>query len=395
MKVRLDTAALHAGYDYKQGKNITPPITMGVAFPFDSAEDAAAICTGQKAGYVYARTANHTNTVFEQRLAALEGGEACLATSSGLAALFEAILELMNGQPNGEFVTSAHMYGNAQNLLRVTLPVMSIRAHFVDNAEDLASWEQAINPNTRCLFVESPSNPDVFVADVPALARLAAKHHIPLLVDSTLSSPAVFRPLEHGATVVIHSTTKYISGHSAALGGAIIGKKAFIDSLRAGHHHYIGPTMSPMTAFLSILGMETLFIRMPRCIDSAQKVAEFLTAHPKVAAVNFPGLKSHPQYELAMAQFGNAGTSLMAFEIKGNQADAFQVINHLQIPCHATHLGGNQTVVVNPATTTHGSLTAEQRAASSVPDGLIRYSVGLENADDLIADLDQALGHVR
>jgi O-acetylhomoserine/O-acetylserine sulfhydrylase-like pyridoxal-dependent enzyme len=324
----------------------------------------------------------------------LEGGEACLATSSGLAAVFEAILELMGMEPGGEFVTSAHMYGNAQRLVRFTLPVMGMSASFVEPAEDVEAWEAAIGPNTRFLFVESPSNPDVFVADVPRLAKLASAHDLPLLVDSTLSSPAVFRPLEHGASVVVHSTTKYISGHSAALGGAIIGDKTFIDSLRSGHHHYIGPTMSPMTAFLSILGLETLFIRMPRCVESAQRVAEFLSEHPKVAAVNFPGLDSHPQHGLAQELFGSAGTSLMAFEIKGSQADAFRVINSLQVPCHATHLGGNQTVVVNPATTTHGSLTPEERAKSNVPDGLIRYSVGLENPADLIADLDRALSRL-
>jgi O-succinylhomoserine sulfhydrylase len=224
------------------------------------------------------------------------------------------------------------------------------------------------------------------------LIDLAKSHGIKVMVDTTLATPAIIRPLEMGADVVIHSTTKYLAGHSAALGGAIVGSTDFVEGLRSGHHHYLGPTMCAFTAWLTLIGMETLGVRMPRMISSAQKVAEFLASHPMVASVNYPGLPSHPQHELALEQMGSGGTSLLAFEVKGGKQAAWSVLERLTVPCHATHLGGNQTVAVHPATTTHGKLTPEERATSGVPDGLIRYCVGLEDPDDLISDLDQALG---
>lgn len=389
--LHFETKALHTGYEYTAGRNIFPPLHMGVAFPFQSGEEAQRICAGEEEGYVYARTRNPTNTILEERLAALENGEACLVTSSGLAAIFLTVLGLVR-EPGAEFVTSSRMYGNAQRQFRFTLPLLNINARWVEAPDRLEVWEALISKNTRFLFVETPSNPDAFVADVVGLAKLAAAYQIPLVVDSTLATPAVMRPLDLGADVVIHSTTKYLAGHSAALGGAIISKKEFIVQLRTGHHHYIGPTMSAFNAWLTLMGMETLGIRMAYMIDSAQQIAEFLDSHPRVQSVNYPGLRSHPQYELARSQMARGGgTSLISFVVEGGQRGAWSVIERLKIPCHATHLGGNQTVVVHPATTTHGKLTPEQRAASNVPDGLIRYCVGLENPEDLKADLAQAL----
>lgn len=387
------TKALHAGYSPIEVGSIFPPIDMAVAFPFPSGEAAYRICTGEEAGYVYARTANRTNTVFEKRLAALEGGEACLATSSGLGAIFNVVLQCLDGEPGGEIVSSTRMYGNTQNMFRVTLPLLGITVKWVERPENLDGWEALITPKTKLLIAESPSNPDVFVADVENLAKLAKARDVPLAVDSTLSSPAIFRPLEWGADLVIHSTTKYLSGHSAALGGAVIGKSDFIEPLRDGHHHYIGPTMSAFNAWLTLIGMETLHVRMPRFISNAQRVADFLSEHPKVESINYPGLPNHSQHEMAMRHFGNGGTSLLAFVVKGGMEGAWRVIERMKIPVHATHLGSNQSVAVHPATTTHGKLTSEQRAASGVSDGLIRLSVGLEDVDDLIADLDQALSN--
>jgi O-succinylhomoserine sulfhydrylase len=386
----FETEALHAGYEYAEGHNIFPPIHMGVAFPFESGAEAARICSGEQAGYVYARTGNPTNTILEQRLAALEGAEDALATSSGLAAVFETVLELMAAEP-GEFVTSSRLYGNTQNQFRVTLPGLGIRARWVERPDDIEAWEDMITSTSRFLFAESPSNPDTFVADIEQLGKLAKAHRIPLVIDSTLSSPAMLRPLELGASIVIHSTTKYLSGHSAALGGVILGKRDFVESLRSGHHHYIGPTMSPFNAWLTLIGVETLSIRMERCIRSAQRIAEFLDEHPLVEQVNYPGLPSHPQHKIALKQTGGGGTSLLSFTVRGGAEGAWRVIKEMQIPCHATHLGSNQTVAVHPASTTHGKLTPQQRAGTGVPDGLIRYSVGLEDPDDLVADLDQAL----
>lgn len=389
-QLHFSTLALHAGYDYLDGGNIFPPIDMGVAFPFASGEEASLICAGEKEGLVYARTDNRTNNILERRLAALEGGEACLVTSSGLAAIFIAILGLLE-EPGKNFVCSNRLYGNTQNLLRKTFPIMNIESRWVESPEDLSMWESFIDENTKFLFVESPSNPDVFVGDIVGLVKLAKKYGIKILIDSTLSTPAVFRPMELGVDVVAHSTTKYISGHSAALGGAIIGKEDFIQVLRGGHHHYVGPTMNAFTAWLTLIGIETLAVRMPLMISNAQQIAEFLEAHPKVNYVNYPGLPSHPQHKIAMEQLGSGGTSLMAFVINGGMKEAWKVLENLTIPCHATHLGGNQTVAVHPATTTHGKLTPEQKAKSGVADSLIRLSVGLENVGDLIDDLDNAL----
>ncbi len=355
-ELKFETKALHAGYDGESGGNIFPPIHMGVAYPFASGAAAQAICAGEAPGHVYARTGNPTNKVLEQRMAALEGGEACLATSSGLAAIFLATLGLMEN-PGDAFVTSNRLYGNSQNQFRKSLALMGFSVQWVAEPDKLDDWEALITPTTRFFFVESPSNPDLFVADLTGLAELAKAHNLALVVDSTLSTPAILRPLELGADVVVHSTTKNLAGHSAALGGALIGSENFVETLRDGHHHYIGPTMSAFNAWLTILGIETLAVRMPRQIASAQQVAEFLANHSAVENVNFPGLASHPQHALARAQFSGGGTALLSFEVAGGKEAAWKVIDQLQIPCNATHLGGNQTIAVHPATTTHGSLS--------------------------------------
>ena len=388
--MKFETKALHAGYDYLEGGNIFPPIHMGVAFPFENSETGRQVCAGEIPGMAYARTANPTNAILEKRLAALEGGEACLATSSGLAAIFTAAIGLLT-QPGDEFITSSRLYGNSQNQFRTSLAMMGFEARWVAEPDKNSAWSAQITPRTRFLFVESPSNPDLFVADIAGLIKLSKEKGIPLIVDSTLATPVFLRPLEMGADVCVHSTTKYMTGHSAALGGAIIGREDFIEPLRAGHHHYIGATMSAFTAWLTLVGLESLSLRMPRMVENAQCVAEFLADHPVVESVNYPGLSTHPQHHLAVEQMNGGGTSLISFIVPGGMQGAFSVIDRLQIPCHTTHLGGNQSIVVHPATTTHAALTPEQRIASDVPDGLIRFSVGLESPDDLIEDLKQAL----
>jgi O-acetylhomoserine/O-acetylserine sulfhydrylase-like pyridoxal-dependent enzyme len=387
--LHFDTLALHAGHDDAAG-GLFPPIHMGVAYPFESAELARQICAGERPGYTYARTANPTNTVLEQRLAVLEGGEACLVTASGLAAVFLAVLGSLE-EPGDAFVSSNRLYGNTRNQFTITLRLMGFPVRLVDDPGNLAAWEAQITERTRCLYVETPSNPDLFVADLVGLVRLARTHGLRLIVDSTLASPAVLRPLELGADVVVHSTTKYLAGHSAALGGALVGRQDFIEPLRAGHHHYVGPTMSAFNAWLTLIGIETLGVRMPRAVASSQCVAEFLASHPAIVAINYPGLPSHPQHAIARRQMGGGGTSLLSFEVEGGQPEAFRVLDRLQVAVQATHLGTNQTVAVHPATTTHGSLPPDVRLAAGIPDGLIRYSVGLEHPDDLIADLQRAL----
>jgi O-acetylhomoserine/O-acetylserine sulfhydrylase-like pyridoxal-dependent enzyme len=386
----LNTLALHAGYDPTTGGGIFPPLHMAVAYPYDSAEKGRQMCLGEDPGYTYSRVANPTNDILEKRLAALEGGEAGLATASGLAAVFMAVLECIQ-KPRPEVVASGRTYGNTKNQLRLTWPKLGLTPHFVDAPEDLSAWEALINENTAALYVESPTNPDLFVADVKALATLAHKYKLPLLIDSTLATPVFLRPLALGADVVIHSTTKYLSGHSAALGGAIIGKREFVDGVRNGHYHFTGPTMSAFNAWLTLFGIETLGLRMQRAVSNAQAVAEYLATHSKVKSVNYPGLPSHPQHKLAIEQMGCGGTSLLSFVIDGGSPDAWKVLEALKVILQATHLGSNQSVAVHPATTTHVRQPAEMRLASGVPDGLIRFSVGLEDSTDLIEDLEQAL----
>lgn len=391
LDLHFDTQALHAGYDYEDDGGIFPPIHMGVAYPFESGAQAREICAQERPGYTYARTINPTNAVLEKRLAALEGGESCLTTASGLAAIFLAVIGLLK-EPGDEFVTSNRLYGNTRNQFQVSLALMGFQARYVEQPELPGAWAAEITPRSRFMFVETPSNPDLFVASVRTLAELAHAHGLSLVVDSTLATPAVLRPLELGADVVTHSTTKYLAGHSAALGGALIGRRNFIEPLRAGHHHYLGPTMSAFNAWLTLIGVETLAVRMPRAIASAQRVAEFLATHPKVLAVNYPGLASHPQHCTALDEMQGGGTSLLSFEVAGGTQGAWAVLDRLRVAVQATHLGSNQTIAVHPATTTHGSLTPEVRLAAGVPDGLIRLSVGLEHPDDLITDLAQALG---
>lgn len=389
-ELRFATQALHAGYAGTAGGNIFPPIHMGVAFPFTSGEHAERTVAGEAPGYVYARTRNPTNQVLEQRLTALEGAEACLVASSGLAATFLAVLGLMR-EPGDEFVTSSRLYGQTQKQFRDTLPLLGIKAHWVEHPERIDDWAARITPKTRFLFVESPSNPDLFVADLEALAALAHRHDLALVVDSTLATPAIVRPIALGADVIIHSTTKYLAGHSAALGGAVIGRGELIEGIRTSHHHYVGPAMSAFNAWLTLIGIETVALRMAAAVKSAQQLAEFLAAHPAIESVNYPGLPTHPQHTIARAQLGGGGTSLLSFVLRGGRDAAWALLERLQIPCHATHLGGNQSIVVHPATTTHAKLSPEERVASRVPDGLVRYSVGLEAVEDLVVDLEAAL----
>ncbi len=394
MTHHFTTLALHAGYDPTAGGGIFPPLHMAVAYPYDSAERGRLMCLGEDPGFTYSRVANPTNDILEKRLAAMEGGEAGLATSSGLAAVFMAVLEFVQHKPNAEVVCSSRVYGNTKNQLRLTWTRLGVTPRFVDLPDDLAAWEAAITEKTAVVYVESPSNPDVFVADVKGLADLAHRHNLPLMIDSTLATPAILRPLALGADVVVHSTTKYLSGHSAALGGAIIGKRDYVESIRNGHYHFTGPTMSAFNAWLTLLGVETLGLRMARAVSSAQKVAEHLAQHPKVKSVNYPGLPSHPQHKLAMEQMGSGGTSLMSFVLDGGTPEAWRVLEALKVILQATHLGSNQSVAVHPATTTHVRQPAEMRVAAGVVDGMIRLSVGLEEPDDLIGDLDQALKNV-
>ncbi|RJR30491.1 MAG: O-acetylhomoserine aminocarboxypropyltransferase/cysteine synthase [Candidatus Latescibacterota bacterium] len=390
-KQRFDTVAVKGGFPWEEQlryHTMAPPIIQAAVFPYESAQWAADLYSYKIEGFAYGRINNPTNDIFEKRMAMLEGGEAGLATSSGMAAIFMVLHHLVeSGQ---EIVSSIRVYGGTQQLFAVSCPRMGITVKWVEQPDKIEEWEKLITPKTKLLHVESPSNPNLFVADIPPLAKLAKKHGIPLMVDNTICSPALMRPLEMGADIVIHSATKYISGNGTSLNGVIVGKKEFVDHVRHVGFRNIGPTAAPFNSWLCLLGLESLSLRMRKHSDNAMAVAKFLEKHPKVESVLYPGLPSHPQHEVAKRNMSGF-SSLMGIRVKGGLEATRRVIDNLKIAVHTTHLGSSQTVAIQPAATTHWQLGPEERAKAGVPDNLIRYSAGIEDAQDLIEDLDGAL----
>lgn len=390
-KHRFDTIAVKGGFGWDEQlryRTMPPPLIQSAVFPYESAEWAADLYSYKIEGFAYGRINNPTNDIFEKRMAMLEGGEAALGTASGMAAVFMVAHHLVEA---GEEITSSiRVYGGTQQLFQVSMPRMGIKTNWVEDPADISSWEKAITPKTKLMHVESPSNPNLFVADIPAIAELAKARGIPLMVDNTICTPALMRPIEMGADIIIHSATKYISGNATSLSGAIIAKKEFIDHVRHIGYRNIGPSISPFNAWLCLLGLESLGLRMKKHSDNAVTIAKFLEKHPKIESVSYPGLESHPNYEV-MKKTMSAASSMMSFNVKGGLEPTRKVIDNLKIAVHTTHLGSSQTVAIQPAATTHWQLGPEERARAGVPDNMIRYSAGLEDENDLIEDLDQAL----
>jgi O-acetylhomoserine/O-acetylserine sulfhydrylase-like pyridoxal-dependent enzyme len=390
-KLRFDTVAVKGGFtweDQLRYHTMAPPIIQSAVFPYESAQWAADLYSYKIEGFAYGRINNPTNDILEKRMAMLEGTEAGLATASGMAAIFMVLHHLV--QAGEEVTSSIRVYGGTQQLFSASAPRMGIKVNWVAEPDKIESWERAITPKTKLLHVESPSNPNLFVADIPAIAKLAKKHGLPLMVDNTICTPALMRPVELGADIVIHSATKYISGNGTSLSGIIVAKKEFIDHVRRIGFRNIGPSASPFNSWLCLLGLESLSLRMQRHSDNAMAVAKFLEKHPKIEAVSYPGLPSHPQHETAKRQM-SAYSSMLSFNVKGGLEPTRRVIDNLKITVHTTHLGSSQTVAIQPAATTHWQLGPEERAKAGVPDNMIRYSAGLEDVQDLIDDLDNAL----
>ena len=388
---RFDTQCLHAGHDVFETNSISPTIHQSVAYPFESAEYAAQLFRYEIEGFTYGRVDNPTNKIFEDRLAILELTEKALATSSGMAAEFMACLRLL--EQGDEFVSSGTVYGGTNQLFTQTFPRMGITAKMVYNPENLDKWSNSITNKTKFLFVESPSNPNLFIGDIEALSKLAHENEIPLIIDNTIATPALQQPIALGADIIVHSATKHISGNSTCISGAIAGSAEYIDDLRSTDYRNIGPAISPFNSWLLLLGLETLGLRMKRHSENAQVIAEFLEDHSKVVSVNYPGLKSHPQHELAKKQM-SAYSSLLSFVTKGELDDAKNVIDAFQLIIHTGHLGTTKTLATHPAFSTHEQLTQEERIAIGIPDTMIRLSIGIEDVDDLIEDLDRALSKI-
>jgi O-acetylhomoserine (thiol)-lyase len=418
---RPETLAVHAGQspDPVTGSRAVP-IYQTASFVFPDADTAAALFNMELPGHVYSRLSNPTVSVFEERIAALEGGAGAIATSSGQAALHLAIATLMGS--GGHIVASASLYGGSHNLLTYTLPRFGIETTFVP-PRDLDAWRLAIRPETRLLFGESVGNPSVDVLDIPAVAEIAHAQRLPLLVDATVTTPILGRPIEQGADLVLHSATKFLSGHGVVIGGVLVdggrfdwvgsGKFPTLTEPYEGFHGMVfaeestaaafllrarreglrdfGACMAPMTAFQVLQGLETLALRMPRHIENAAKVAAFLAEHAAVARVNHPDLDSHPDAEVARRLYPNGCSAILSFELKGGREAGRKFIEALTLFSHLANIGDAKSLVIHPASTTHFRMDDAALAAAGVGPGTVRLSIGLEHADDLLDDLGRAL----
>ena len=421
----FETRMLHAGQvpDPHVGARAVP-IYQSTSYVFGSTDEAAHLFELNHYGNIYSRISNPTTAALEERIASLEGGTGAVAVASGMAAEFATIMTLMG--PGDHIVASAQLYGGTLTMMAHTLKKLSIDVTFVDPT-NLQEWEAAITPNTRALFTETIGNPLGTISDLQAIAAIADSRGIPLIVDSTFTTPYLCRPLEWGATIVIHSATKFIGGHGTSIGGLVIdsgnfdfsgfptiagesasyhgmrffdtfGHYGFLMKLRAETIRDTGACISPFNSFMLLQGLETLSVRMDRHVANAQRVAEFLAAHPRVSRVNYAGLPSHPQHELAKKYMPKGPGAVLSFELAPTSGDVRQAgktfIESLQLFSHLANVGDAKSLVIHPASTTHQQLSDEELAASRISAGMIRLSVGLETTDDLLGDLDQALANI-
>ncbi|PKO70616.1 MAG: O-succinylhomoserine sulfhydrylase [Betaproteobacteria bacterium HGW-Betaproteobacteria-16] len=366
-------------------------LTSGYVQP--SAEAAARRFAGDEEGFTYGRYGNPTVASFEQRLAALEGAEACISTASGMSAILMMCMGLLK---SGDHVICSHsMFGSTIKLIGSDLAKFGVESTFVSQT-DANAWKAAVRPNTRLLFAETPTNPLTDVCDIKALADVAHNASALLCVDNCFATPALQRPMALGADIVMHSGTKYLDGQGRVMAGALCASEALVTKTFLPVLKSAGMTLAPFNAWVVLKGLETLDIRMQAQSERALKLAQWLQAHPAVSRVHYPGLSSHPQHELAMAQQSNCGGAVLSFEVKASDADqararAFHVLDSLQVLSLSTNLGDTKTLVAHPASTSHGRLTEDQRKAAGVVQGLIRVAVGLEHLSDIQADLDTGL----
>ena len=383
----FDTLAVRAGLARTAEGEHSEPIFPTSSYVFASAAEAAARFSGEIPGNIYSRFTNPTVRTFEQRLAALEGGERCVATSSGMSAILATCMGLLK---QGEHIVSSRsIFGSTVMLFNQFLAKFGVETTYVD-IDDLSAWEKAIKPETRILFVETPSNPLTELADIRALADLAHQHDCLLVVDNCFCTPALQKPLELGADVVIHSATKYLDGQGRCVGGAVVGTEAIVGTDVYGFLRTAGPTMSPFNAWVFLKGLETLNLRMQAHSASAFELAHWLEGQSGISRVIYPGLESHPQHELAKCQMSGFG-GIVAFELKGGQQAAWKLIDSTRMLSITANLGDTKTTITHPATTTHGRLTPEAREEAGISDGLIRIAVGLEEIKDIQSDLARGI----
>ncbi len=419
--LQFDTLSLHAGQrpDPVTGARATP-IYFTTSFVFRDSDHAAALFNMERAGHVYSRISNPTNAVLEERMAALEGGVAAIATASGQAALHLGLATIAGA--GSHIVSSSALYGGSHNLLSYTLPRFGIETTFV-RPRDLDAWRKAIRPNTKVLFAETLGNPGLDVLDIPAVAAIAHEHGLPLMVDATFTTPWLQKPFEHGADLLFHSATKFLGGHGVAIGGVLVdggtfdweasGKFPELTAPYSGFHGMnfaeestvapfalrarreglrdFGACMSPATAFQILQGIETLPLRMQRHVENTRKIVAFLVSHPAVAAVSYPELPDHPDHLLAKKLLPRGCGAVFSFELKGDRAAGVRFVEALRIFSHLANVGDAKSLVIHPASTTHFRMDAAALSAAGIAEGTMRLSIGLEDPEDLIEDLDRGL----
>ena len=382
----LETLAVRAGVHRSQFNEHSEPLFLTSSFVFENAAQAAERFSGQEPGNIYARFTNPTVTAFQERLAALEGAEFCVATSSGMSAILSCVMGLLSA--GDHIIASRSIFGTTVQLFGNILKRFGIDTTFV-SLTDVNEWQAAVKPNTKLLFVETPSNPLTEVCDIAALSRVAKQAGAWLAVDNCFCTPILQHPLELGADVVIHSATKYLDGQGRVLGGAVLGKKELLEGVY-GFLRTAGPTLSAFNAWVILKGLETLKIRMDAHSQNALALAQWLEQQPQVERVYYPGLESHPQYTLARQQ-QKSGGGILSFDVKGGKDAAWRVVDHTRMLSITANLGDTKTTITHPATTTHSRVSAEARAAAGIGDGLLRVAVGLESLKDIKADLARGL----
>lgn len=426
MEQSINTKCVQAGYTPKNGEPRQIPIVQSTTFKYDTSEDMGKLFDLEASGYFYSRLQNPTNDYVAAKIAALEGGAAAMLTSSGQAANFFALFNIC--EAGSHIIASSSIYGGTFNLIAVTLKKMGIDSTFVSPDASEEELNKAFQRNTRAVFGETIANPALTVLDIEKFAKVAHEHGVPLIVDNTFPTPVNCRPIEWGADIVTHSTTKYMDGHGAAVGGVVVdsGKfdwmahadkfpglctpdesyhgityaekfgqaGAFITKATAQLMRDLGCIQSPQSAFILNLGLESLHVRMPRHVENGQAVAEFLEKQPQVASVSYPTLPSNKYYKLAQKYLPNGGCGVVSFELKGGRAAAEKFMKNLKLAAIETHVADARTCCLNPATSTHRQMSDEQLAAAGIPAGLVRMSCGLEDKNDLIADLKQALANI-
>ena len=423
MKKKINTICVQSGWQPKKGEPRVLPIYQSTTFKYETSEQMADLFDLKANGYFYTRLQNPTNDAVAAKITELEGGFAGMLTSSGQAASFYSIFNIC--EAGDHFVSASAIYGGTFNLFAVTMKKLGIECTFIDADASEEEIQKAFRPNTKALFGETIANPALGVLDIEKFARIAHKNGVPLIVDNTFPTPLNCRPIEWGADIVIHSTTKYMDGHATAVGGCIVdsgnfdweayadkfpgltqpdpsyhglayskafGKGAYITKATAQLMRDLGSIQAPENAFLLNLGLETLHLRVPRHCENAQKVAEYLQNNPKVAWVNYSGLKDSPYYELAQKQFdGGRSCGVVTFGLKGGREESIKFMDNLKLACIVTHVADARTCVLHPASHTHRQLSDQQLIEAGVQPDLIRFSVGIEDADDIIADIEQAL----